>query len=152
MFYGFNRAQVSKKSNGKGKAASRLPASQIIASNFAVALPCISGKLSDLYGEGWIEATAGAVSPLLGDDDDETYEEQDDPLGGEDTLEASLAGPARKRFRRTFRKLFPFLNGIFHATNLGYQIGYLYSLMDHHSPLLHLIRIRVVRMAMKDMV
>ncbi|KAI8810881.1 Pex12 amino terminal region-domain-containing protein [Cladochytrium replicatum] len=153
MFYGFKRVPVSKKTNWKKRTALKLSALQIIASTLvAVALPYVRGKLSELYEEVRIEATAGgAASSLLGDDDEESYEEQDDPLGGQDTLEDSLEMRAQKRFRRTFLKLYPYVNGLYHATTLGYQIGYLYSLTDNHSPLLHLIGIRVVRMTMKDM-
>lgn len=108
-----------------------------------VGLPYIKCKLDLFY-----QQVASPSNSILGDDDEQHEIENEE-------LEDNNTKPSRKlaiRLKRLFKKVYPIINFIYHVSNLGYNIAYMFEKTRYYTPWLHLIGIEVKRMDMNDYV
>ncbi|KAF7725478.1 ubiquitin-protein ligase peroxin 12 [Apophysomyces ossiformis] len=105
-----------------------------------VGLPYVKCRLDLLY-----QRISGGSSSILGENEQEQTEL--------DELYDSQTPPRRKlviRLIRLLRKIYPFLNALYHGSNLAYNIAYLFGATRYHTPWLHLIGVEIKRMTMAD--
>lgn len=105
-----------------------------------VGLPYIKCKLDLLY-----QRASGSSDIIL----DEQVEIENEELADSNTK------ASRKlliRLKRLFKKIYPIVNFLYHISNLGYNIGYLFGKTKYYTPWLHLLGIEVKRMSMDDYV
>ncbi|SAM01400.1 hypothetical protein [Absidia glauca] len=69
----------------------------------------------------------------------------------------ALADPHTTRRRRflirlikLFRKVYPYINALYHGSGLVYNVLYLFNKTKYHSPWLHLLGLQIKRMSMAD--
>jgi peroxin-12 len=106
-----------------------------------VGLPYLKCRLDLLY-----QQISGDAS-LLGINEQEERENE------------ALADPHTTRRRRLairliklFRKVYPYINALYHGSGLVYNVLYLFNKTKYHSPWLHLLGLQIKRMSMADYV
>ncbi|KAG0167320.1 ubiquitin-protein ligase peroxin 12 [Apophysomyces sp. BC1015] len=105
-----------------------------------VGLPYVKCRLDLLY-----QKVSGGSSSILGENEQEQNEI--------DELRDPQTGPRRRliiRLIQLFRKLYPFLNALYHGSNLAYNIAYMFGGTRYYTPWLHLIGVEIKRMSMAD--
>ncbi|ORZ01803.1 Pex12 amino terminal region-domain-containing protein, partial [Syncephalastrum racemosum] len=106
-----------------------------------VGLPYVKCRLDLFYNQ------ISGGSSILGANEHE--ERETEALQDPDT-------PMRRRLAirltRLFRLIYPYINSIYHASNLAYNIGYLFGKTRYYTPWLHLIGLEIKRMSMADYV
>lgn len=106
-----------------------------------VGLPYVKCRLDLFYNQ------ISGGSSILGANEHEERETEE--LQDPDT-------PTRRRLAirliRLFRLIYPYINSIYHASNLAYNIGYLFGKTRYYTPWLHLIGLEIKRMSMADYV
>ncbi|KAI8337687.1 Pex12 amino terminal region-domain-containing protein [Chlamydoabsidia padenii] len=104
-----------------------------------VGLPYLKCRL-DLY----YQQISGGAS-LLGINEQE--ERENEELADQTTTR-------RRRFTirliKLFRKLYPYINALYHGSGLVYNVLYLFNKTKYHSPWLHLLGLQIKRMSMAD--
>lgn len=106
-----------------------------------VGLPYLKSKLDLFYNQ------VSGGSSVLGHSEQEERER--------DELHDPSTRPSRKlaiRLVRLFRKIYPFVNALYHVAHLLYNIGYLFGKTRYYTPWLHLVGLEIRRMSMADYV
>ncbi|KAL7754090.1 ubiquitin-protein ligase peroxin 12 [Sorochytrium milnesiophthora] len=144
-FYGFKRIRVLKVNR-----ADKLTNGDINRSLVGlVAVPWLAKKLHEQY-----QTINNSAAALFGEEEDDDQHDEDD-LGGNDLLRKyprllQTVIRLRKRLRTVFRAVYPWLYFAARSSQLAYRIGYTYGLTDYYSPILHILRLRIVRLTMDD--
>lgn len=149
-FYGLKRVSTQQLESKGSQLA--LPVGQQSASSLTtkernqsllvlVGLPYLKCRLDLLY-----QQISGDAS-LLGINEQEERENE------------ALADPQTSRRRRftirlikLFRKVYPYMNALYHGSGLVYNVLYLFNKTKYHSPWLHLLGLQIKRMSMADYV
>ncbi|CEG73332.1 hypothetical protein RMATCC62417_08737 [Rhizopus microsporus] len=141
-FYGLKRVSSLSTNNFVSpinSKASKLSSKDINRSLLVlVGLPYIKCRLDLLY-----QRVSGSSDIIL----DEQVEIENEELADSNTK------ASRKlliRLKRLFKKIYPIVNFLYHISNLGYNIGYLFGKTKYYTPWLHLLGIEVKRMSMDD--
>ncbi|KAG1351442.1 hypothetical protein G6F62_002976 [Rhizopus arrhizus] len=144
-FYGLKRISSASVTNFASPINSKTPSLSTKDINKSllvlVGLPYIKCKLDLFY-----QQVASPSNSILGDDDEQHEIENEE-------LEDNNTKPSRKlaiRLKRLFKKVYPIINFIYHVSNLGYNIAYMFEKTRYYTPWLHLIGIEVKRMDMND--
>ena len=147
-FYGLKRVSSSYLSNSKfavnGQSTPALTRAQVNKSLLMlVGLPYVKCRLDLLYSQ----ISGGLSASILGRNEQEEAEAEEltDP---ETTTRRKLV----IRLAQLFRKIYPFINMLYHGSNLAYNIAYLFGKTKYYSPWLHLIGLEIKRMSMADYV
>ncbi|KAI8921824.1 Pex12 amino terminal region-domain-containing protein [Powellomyces hirtus] len=137
-FYGLKRTAAGA-SRRQRKGVHHLTSSQIWRSVFClVAVPYIKTKLDETFET----VSGGPGSHIFGN---MFSNENETVVGNEPALVRY-----KKRSRKLFRIVYPYVNAVYQGLIFVYQIGYMYGKTDYYSPWLHLCGLQTRRMSMKD--
>ncbi|KAG2217287.1 hypothetical protein INT45_005389 [Circinella minor] len=149
-FYGLKRVSSAYLNNNKFAAAVNggqsstppLTRNQINKSLLVlVGLPYVKCRLDLFYSQ----ISGGLSASILGGNEQEERE-QEELLDMDTPTRRKLA----IRLTQLFRKVYPYINMLYHGSNLAYNIAYLFGKTKYYSPWLHLIGLEIKRMSMAD--
>ncbi|KAI8075307.1 Pex12 amino terminal region-domain-containing protein [Gongronella butleri] len=148
-FYGLKRvstsfleskgSQYALPAGGQGQTPGLTPREIRRSLLVLVGLPYIKCRADLLY-----QQVSGDAS-VLGTNEQE--EQEDEQL-------ADPATPPRQKLKirliKLFRRFYPYVNFMYHASGLVYNVLYLFNKSNYYSPWLHLIGVQIKRMSMAD--
>lgn len=148
-FYGLKRVPTSQagkfttpvNSQSHGPALSQKDISKSLL--VAVGLPYLKCR-ADLF---YHQISGGSSASIFGENERELQEAEE--LGDP---EVHWRRKLAIRFIQLFRKVYPFINALYHGSNLAYNIAYLFGKTRYYTPWLHLLGLELKRMSMNDYV
>ncbi|KAL1935220.1 hypothetical protein VTP01DRAFT_4360 [Rhizomucor pusillus] len=146
-FYGLKRVPTSQagkfttpvNSQSHGPALSQKDISKSLL--VAVGLPYLKCR-ADLF---YHQISGGSSASIFGENERELQEAEE--LGDP---EVHWRRKLAIRFIQLFRKVYPFINALYHGSNLAYNIAYLFGKTRYYTPWLHLLGLELKRMSMND--
>jgi len=144
-FYGLKRVRLLPSSpsvKGEGKDTKDTAPLQDVdrqrALLFMVGVPYVKNRLDNFYIR---------LSGNIPDNDDLALSQQEI----NEIMDAHQVPPRLTPMERLFVKIYPWFHALYEGLSFLYQLRYLFEFSSHFSPWLHLIRQKIVRLSMEDL-